>query len=122
MLTKSTSVQQQQPQSLRGGRPGEGTTRFDAAAADMASHVSGKVLAALRQPEYAAQLTSLLDPVVNHIIQRVFPYIILSCVLFLILLALTVLTFLMVIRGGGGASHGSPMTPSFEYVPASGGG
>lgn len=105
---------------------GSGSDRYEAAATDMAHHVSGKVLAALRQPEYNAQIVALLDPVVNHVISRVFPYIILSCTLFLILLALTVLTFLMVMRGSGGVWTPPPLSsmlmPTAPAAAAAGGG
>ncbi len=33
----------------------------------------------------------LLDPLINHIMERVFPYIVLTCVLFVLLLILVVL-------------------------------
>jgi fatty-acid desaturase len=38
----------------------------------------------------------LLDPLLNHVMERVFPYIILTCVLFTLLLIVAMLTFAMV--------------------------
>ena len=38
----------------------------------------------------------LIDPILNHIMDRVFPYIILTCVLFVLLLIVAILTFAMV--------------------------
>ena len=75
--------------------------RYKDAAEDMASHIGEKVMSVLRHPDNQARLQSVLDPVVNHIIQRVFPYILLSAILFLILFVLTVGTFWLVMRSGG---------------------
>ena len=78
--------------------------RYTEATADMASHIGEKVISVLRHPDNQARMQSLLDPIVSHIIQRVFPYILLSAILFLILFVLTMGTFWVVIRGGGSSS------------------
>ncbi len=65
---------------------------------DLASHVGDKVLTILRHPENQARLQSIFDPIISHIIQRVFPYILLSAILFLILLIMTIGTFWIVLR------------------------
>jgi len=75
--------------------------RYQEATLDIADHLGGKLLAMMRTPENQARLQSLLDPVVNHIIGRIFPYILLSAILFLILLLLSVGTFWMVMRTPG---------------------
>jgi hypothetical protein len=49
----------------------------------------------------------ILDPLLNHIMKRVFPYIILTCVLFVLLLVVVLLTLGIIIfqlRGGGVAT------------------
>jgi hypothetical protein len=84
--------------------------RYTEATADMASHIGEKIISVLRHPDNQARMQSLLDPIVSHIIQRVFPYILLSAILFLILLVLTIGTFWVVIRGGGGGGAGSKAT------------
>ena len=84
--------------------------RYQEATLDITEHLGGKLLAMMRTPENQARLQSLLDPVVNHIINRIFPYILLSAILFLILLLLSVGTFWMVMR-----SPGSDL--SFKAVP-----
>jgi hypothetical protein len=38
----------------------------------------------------------LIDPLLNHVMDRVFPYIVLTCVLFTLLLIVAMLTFAMV--------------------------
>jgi len=78
--------------------------RYTEATHDLASHLGDKIMAALRTPENQARLQTLLDPIVSHIINRVFPYILLSAILFLILFILTIGTFLMVMRTTGSVS------------------
>jgi hypothetical protein len=39
----------------------------------------------------------LIDPLLNHIMERVFPYIVLTCVLFTLLLIVAMLTFGMLV-------------------------
>lgn len=75
--------------------------RYAEATSDLASHMGDKLLTLLRTPENQARLQTILDPVVSHIINRVFPYILLSAILFLILFILTIGTFWMVMRTSG---------------------
>lgn len=79
--------------------------RYKEATTDMASHVGEKIISLLRHPENQARLQSIMDPIVSNIIQRVFPYILLSAILFLILFILTIGTFWIVIRSGGNSWH-----------------
>jgi len=72
--------------------------RFSEATHDLAEHIGDKVIVLLRTPENQARIFSILDPIVSHIINRVFPYILLSAILFLILFILTIGTFWMVMR------------------------
>jgi hypothetical protein len=76
--------------------------RYQEATFDIAEHLGGKLWttlqATIRTPENQARLQSVLDPVVSHIIGRIFPYILLSAILFLILFLLSVGTFWMVLR------------------------
>jgi hypothetical protein len=46
----------------------------------------------------------LIDPLLNHVMERVFPYIVLTCVLFALLLIVTMLTFVMLILQNRSAS------------------
>jgi hypothetical protein len=75
--------------------------RYAEATSDLASHIGEKILTVLRHPDNQSRLQSILDPIVSHIIQRVFPYILLSAILFLILFILTIGTFWIVVRSGG---------------------
>lgn len=72
--------------------------RYAEAAGDMSAHIGDKLLSVLRTPENQARIQSVLDPIVSHIINRIFPYILLSAILFLILFILTIGTFWMVMR------------------------
>lgn len=72
--------------------------RYAEATEDLAQHVGEKIYDVLRHPKNQARLQSVLDPIVNHIIQRVFPYILLSAILFLILFILTIGTFWIVVK------------------------
>jgi len=73
--------------------------RFIEASADIMLHLSDKLIALTRKPEFRERVQVILDPVINHVINSVFPYIILSSILFLILLLVTVSTFIIVVRG-----------------------
>jgi hypothetical protein len=75
--------------------------RYSEANSDLASHIGDKIIAVLRTPENQSRMQSLFDPIVSHIINRVFPYILLSAILFLILFILTIGTFWMVMRTSG---------------------
>lgn len=74
--------------------------RYAEASQDLASHIGDKILTVLKHPDNQIRLQSILDPIVNHIIQRVFPYILLSAILFLILFILSIGTFWIVMRSG----------------------
>ncbi len=79
--------------------PSPDRDRYSEATADMASHIGEKILMILRHPDNQARVQSVMDPVISHIIQRVFPYILLSAILFLILFIFSIGTFWMVVRG-----------------------
>ena len=98
--------------------------RYTEAASDMATHIGDKVFAMLRTNENQQKLQSLLDPIVSHIISRVFPYILLSAILFLILFILTIGTFYMVMRtttfntpmGGGVAAAATAVSAAAKIL------
>jgi hypothetical protein len=84
--------------------------RLAEASGDIMVHLSDKVVALVQQPAFQERLKTILDPLVNHVINRVFPYIILSSILFLILLLVTVCTFIIVVRSSINAIHGVDMS------------
>lgn len=79
----------------------EARDRYNEAINDYSEHIGDKLLSLLRSPENQARLQSVMDPIISHIINRVFPYILLSAILFLILFLLTIGTFWMVFRTFG---------------------
>ncbi len=85
------------------GSPGESDNRdrYTEATQDLASHIGEKIMHVLHHPDNQSRLQTLLDPIVSHIIQRVFPYILFSAILFLILFILTIGTFWIVFKSGG---------------------
>ena len=75
--------------------------RYSEATNDLASHIGDKLMNVLRTNENQQRIQSILDPIVSHIINRVFPYILLSAILFLVLFILTIGTFWMVMKTSG---------------------
>jgi len=73
--------------------------KFVEASADIMLHITDKVVALTRKQEFMDRLQTVIDPLINHIINRVFPYILLTSILFLILLLVSVVTFVIVVRG-----------------------
>ena len=51
----------------------------------------------------------LIDPILNHIMDRVFPYIILTCALFSLLVILVGLTFVLLLMKVGGSKAPNPI-------------
>jgi len=76
----------------------ESRDRYTEATNDLAEHIGDKILILLRSPENQVRIQTVLDPIISHIINRIFPYILLSAILFLILFILTIGTFYMVLR------------------------
>ena len=82
--------------------------RYMEANMDMAGHLGEKLFHMIRSPKIKDQIQTVLDPIVSSIIQRVFPYILLSAILFLILFILSIATFWRVMN----ASHVVPTIAS----------
>jgi len=93
-------------EDVSGAKPRD---RLAEATNDVMIHLSDKVIALTQKPAFQERLQSILDPLVNHVINRVFPYIILSSILFLILLLVTVSTFIIVVRSSLKAIHSVDM-------------
>jgi len=74
--------------------------RFNEASKDMMLHISDKLIDLTRNSDFKERLQTILDPLINHVINRVFPYIILSSILFVIMLLVTVSSFIILIRAG----------------------
>lgn len=55
----------------------------------------------------------LIDPILNHVMDRVFPYIILTCALFSLLVILVGLTFVILLMKPTAISNGLPTAVAF---------
>ena len=71
-----------------------GSDRYSEATYDIAEQIGDKIMSLIRHPSTQAKIQSVLDPVVSNIISRVFPYILFSAILFLILFILTLFNYL----------------------------
>jgi hypothetical protein len=89
--------------------------RFNEASKDMMLHISDKLVDLTRNSEFKERLQVILDPLINHVINRVFPYIILSSILFLIMLLVTVSTFIILIRTGSSMKAGQVTNAISEF-------
>jgi hypothetical protein len=89
--------------------------RFNEATKDMMLHISDKLVDLTRNSEFKERLQVVLDPLINHVINRVFPYIILSSILFLIMLLVTVSTFIILIRTGTSVKAASSSALGSEF-------
>ena len=45
--------------------------------------------------------TNVLDPLIDYILQRLYPYIMVTCIMFLLMLIFLVLLFIMLFRSSG---------------------
>lgn len=96
---------------------GASRDRFIEASTDIMLHLSDKVVALTRNLEFQERMQAILDPLVNHVINRVFPYIILSSILFLIMLLVTISTFIILIRGSSIITKSANNFPMINGVP-----
>jgi hypothetical protein len=78
--------------------------RYAEATDDIAEHLGDKFFRMIRTPKIKEQIQNVLDPIVSSIIQRVFPYILLSAILFLILFILSIATFWRVMYSAHGVA------------------
>ena len=72
--------------------------RFSEGRNEIVSHFSDKILTFIRHPDFIEKIQTVLDPLISHVINRVFPYILLCSILFLVMLLVTVSTFIIVVR------------------------
>jgi hypothetical protein len=45
--------------------------------------------------------TNVLDPLIDYILQRLYPYIMVTCIMFLLMLVFLILVFIMLFRSTG---------------------
>jgi hypothetical protein len=55
----------------------------------------------IQQPENKARIVDVLDPLIQHIIKSIFPYVAFSAALFVLLLVIAILTLLVTLKASG---------------------
>ena len=66
--------------------------------------------------DFLKKIQYVLDPIISHIIGRIFPYILISCILFIILIILTSITFYTVIRTTASAASMATLATSAAII------
>jgi len=79
--------------------PAEG--RYKQAFGSMGNHIATSLWDYMQAPENKARLVNVLDPLIQHIIKSIFPYIAFSAVLFVLLLVVAVLTLVVTLKATG---------------------
>jgi hypothetical protein len=100
--------QQQQPQQavITDGR-------YKQAFGSMGNQIIGSLWDYMQAPENKARLVNILDPLIQHIIKSIFPYIAFSAILFVLLLVITVLTLVVTLKATGY----NPVTSLVSAIP-----
>ena len=78
---------------------GEG--RYKQAFGSMGNQIVSSLWDYMQAPENKARLVNVLDPLIQHIIKSIFPYIAFSAVLFVLLLVIAVLTLVVTLKATG---------------------
>jgi hypothetical protein len=79
--------------------PAEG--KYKQAFGSMGTHIATSLWDYMQAPENKARLVNVLDPLIQHIIKSIFPYIAFSAVLFVLLLVVAVLTLVVTLKATG---------------------
>ena len=67
----------------------------------------------MQAPENKVRLVNVLDPLIQHIIKSIFPYIAFSAILFVLLLIIAVLTLVVTLKATGY----NPVTALVDVIP-----
>jgi len=103
--------QQQQPQPQQQAVITDG--RYKQAFGSMGNQIIGSLWDYMQAPENKARLVNILDPLIQHIIKSIFPYIAFSAILFVLLLVITVLTLVVTLKATGY----NPVTSLVSAIP-----
>jgi len=99
MAQQQPQPQQQQPQQQQ--QPVITDGRYKQAFGSMGNQIIGSLWDYMQAPENKARLVNILDPLIQHIIKSIFPYIAFSAILFVLLLVITVLTLVVTLKATG---------------------
>ena len=75
--------------------------RYKQAFGSMGNQIVSSLWDYMQAPENKARLVNVLDPLIQHIIKSIFPYIAFSAVLFVLLLVIAVLTLVVTLKATG---------------------
>ena len=103
--------QAQQPQQPQQAVITDG--RYKQAFGSMGNQIIGSLWDYMQAPENKARLVNILDPLIQHIIKSIFPYIAFSAILFVLLLVITVLTLVVTLKATGY----NPVTSLVSAIP-----
>ena len=67
----------------------------------------------MQAPENKARLVNVLDPLIQHIIKSIFPYIAFSAILFVLLLIIAILTLVVTLKATGY----NPVSALVDVIP-----
>jgi len=98
-MAQQQQPQQQQPQQQQ--QPVITDGRYKQAFGSMGNQIIGSLWDYMQAPENKARLVNILDPLIQHIIKSIFPYIAFSAILFVLLLVITVLTLVVTLKATG---------------------
>ena len=93
--------QPQQPPPQQQQQPVITDGRYKQAFGSMGNQIIGSLWDYMQAPENKARLVNILDPLIQHIIKSIFPYIAFSAILFVLLLVITVLTLVVTLKATG---------------------
>ena len=103
-------AQAQAPQGPQ-GQPNEG--RYKQAFGTMGNQMVTSLWDYMQAPENKARLVNVLDPLIQHIIKSIFPYIAFSAILFVLLLIIAILTLVVTLKATGY----NPVSALVDVIP-----
>ena len=87
--------------------------RYKQAFGTMGNQMVSSLWDYMQAPENKARLVNVLDPLIQHIIKSIFPYIAFSAILFVLLLIIAVLTLVVTLKATGY----NPVTALVDIIP-----
>ena len=87
--------------------------RYKQAFGSMGNQIIGSLWDYMQAPENKARLVNILDPLIQHIIKSIFPYIAFSAILFVLLMVIKVLTLVVTLKATGY----NPVTSLVSAIP-----
>ena len=87
--------------------------RYKQAFGSMGNQMVSSLWDYMQAPENKVRLVNVLDPLIQHIIKSIFPYIAFSAILFVLLLIIAVLTLVVTLKATGY----NPVTALVDVIP-----